>query len=160
MIRHVKLLVILFLIANGLVIAQTTTLTSGSTINGSSGSVSYSVGQVFYTTNTGTSGAMIHGVQQPFEISVLTAINNTSDVLLECFIFPNPTRGRLRLMVETDAFKNLRFQLYDSYGTLLQDKKIENDETEILLDNYLSAVYFLKVLSGSKEIKTFKIIKL
>jgi hypothetical protein len=44
-------------------------------------------------------------------------------------------------------------------GTPLQDKKIESEETEIPMDNLIPSVYFLKVLSGRTELKTFKIIK-
>lgn len=56
----------LFLGQTGLY-AQTSILASGGDNSGSGGSVSYSVGQVFYTTNTGTSGSVEQGVQHPFE---------------------------------------------------------------------------------------------
>ena len=45
---------------------------TGGNANSANGSVSYSVGQVFYTTAFSTNGSISEGVQQPFEISVLS----------------------------------------------------------------------------------------
>jgi len=49
--------------------AQVAIPASGGNATGTGGTVSYSVGQVFYTINTGTTGFIVQGVQQPFEIS-------------------------------------------------------------------------------------------
>lgn len=49
--------------------AQETTLTAGGEATGSGGSVSYSIGQLFYMTKTGTTGSVSEGVQQPIEIA-------------------------------------------------------------------------------------------
>ncbi len=139
--------------------AQSTIPASGGNATGTGGSVSYSIGQFVYTTNTGTNGTVSQGVQQPYEISVATATRNTEKIILECQVFPNPTRGKVNLVVRTKDFENLRFQLYDMNGICIQDKRIDSEENEILMESLSSSTYFLKVLSGNKEIKTFKIIK-
>jgi hypothetical protein len=54
----------------------------GGNASGSGGSVSYSVGQVAYQTHTGTNGSVVEGVQQPYEISVLTAIEEAKNINL------------------------------------------------------------------------------
>lgn len=54
--------------------AQTSVNATDGDVSGSGGSVSYSVGQVVYTTHTGTSGSVAEGVQQPYEISVVTGL--------------------------------------------------------------------------------------
>jgi hypothetical protein len=41
----------------------------------------------------------------------------------------------------------------------LLDNKIVGNETNIVMSNYVSATYFLKVTDNNKLIKTFKIIK-
>lgn len=130
---------------------------SGGNATGTGGSVSYSVGQIVYTTNPGTGGLIVQGVQQPYEISVVTAINNTEGITLN--VYPNPTKGIVKLIIRTKDFDNLKFQLYDLNGMLIKDNKINSEETEILMNSFIPSIYFLKVLSGSKEIKTFKIIK-
>jgi hypothetical protein len=155
-----KMLIAFCISGSGIAIqAQNTIPASGGNAIGSGGSVSYTVGQISYSTLAGSNGKVSQGVQQPYEISVITATKNTEEINLECIVYPNPTRGIVKLVIRTKDFKDLRFQLYDLNGVLLQDKKVETEETEILMDNLLQSVYILKVLSGGKEIKTFKIIK-
>ena len=156
-----KLLFILFLFClyMGSLQGQETIPAIGGNATGTGGSVSYSVGQVVYTTNTGTNGSVSQGVQQPYEISVVTAVENTQDINLVCTVYPNPTSGFLKLVIKSFDYENLRFSLYNMNGVLLQDEKVEARETEISLDNQSYSVYFLKVIKDDLEIKVFKIIK-
>jgi hypothetical protein len=155
-----KLLIALCLFACGMAIqAQNTIPAAGSNATGTGGSVSYSVGQIVYTTNTGTNGTVSQGVQQPYEISVVTAVENTGGINLICTVYPNPTRGLIKLVVESFDYENLRFRLYNINGVLLRDKKVESRETEISMDDLSSSVYFLKVIKDNLEIKVFKIVK-
>lgn len=140
--------------------AQQTIPATGGNATGSGGTVSFTVGQLAWHMFPGSSGTVLQGVQQPYEISVVTSIENTEFISLVCRLFPNPTRGLIKLIVESEDFKSLRFQLYDINGTILQDKPIEDEETEISMDNLLSSLYFLRVLKDNREIKVFKIIKL
>jgi hypothetical protein len=70
--------------------AQEVIPASGGNASGSSGSASYSIGQTSYTTNTGTNGTVAQGIQQPFEISVVTGINEVKGIVLQCSAYPNP----------------------------------------------------------------------
>jgi len=152
-----------FLLFSGLGIsivqAQVTIPATGGNATGSGGSVSYTYGQVTCGTFLGSNGIVAQGVQQPYEISVVTAIRNTEEINLICTVFPNPTRGIIKLVVKTKDFDNLRFELYNLNGLKIQDKKIDNEETEIIMDSFLTSTYILKVLSGNKELKTFKIVR-
>ena len=74
-------------------------------------------------------------------------------------IYPNPATDFIKLNIKNYEVQNLRYQLYDINGSLLQDNKIVGDETNIVMSNYVSATYFLKVTDNNKLIKTFKIIK-
>jgi hypothetical protein len=139
--------------------AQNAIPTSGGNASGSGGSVSYSVGQVVYTTNTGTNGSSAQGVQQPYEISIVTGIEETLDISLEIMVYPNPATDYIKLNIKNYDVQNLRYQLYDINARLLQDNKIGGNETDIVISNYMSATYFLKVTDNNKVIKTFKIIK-
>jgi hypothetical protein len=137
--------------------AQNAIPASGGNASGSGGSVSFTIGQVVYSTITGSNGSSAQGVQQPCEISVITSIKNTERITLE--VFPNPTRGIIKLVVGIKDLDNMSFHLYDLSGIRIQDKKIDNEETEIPINSFKPSVYFLKVLRDNKEIKTFKIIK-
>jgi hypothetical protein len=139
--------------------AQSANNTSGSNASGSGGTVSYSIGQVVFSAFTGTNGTVYQGVQQPYEISVVTSVNNIDEILLECLVFPNPTDGQVKLVVKAKDSVRLRYQLYDLNGKRLLEHKIDNEETDISMVNRPSSTYILKVLSGSQEIKVFKIIK-
>jgi hypothetical protein len=132
---------------------------TGGTATGSGGSVSYTAGQITYNTISGTNGTVAQGVQHPYEISVATASENAGEITLECTIYPNPTRGIIKLIVESFDNENLRFRLYDINGGLLRDKKVESRETEIEMTNLSTSVYFLKVIINNKEVKVFKIVK-
>ena len=81
--RKFLLSVTIVLFTTGLTVAtaQESVSASGGEASGSGGSVSYSVGQLFYRIHTGTTGSVAEGVQQPYEISVITATN-----LLPCGI--------------------------------------------------------------------------
>lgn len=139
--------------------AQESVNATGGNASGSGGTVSYSVGQVVYTTNTGTNGSVEQGVQQPYEISVLTAIEQAKGINLSVSAYPNPTTDFLTLRIDEFEISNLSYQLYDMNGKLLQSKKITGNQTSIAMGNLVPANYFVKVIQGNKEVKTFKIIK-
>lgn len=139
--------------------AQTSVNATGGNALGDGGSASYSVGQVVYTTNTGTSGSVAQGVQQPFEISVVIAIEEAKGINLSVSAYPNPTTDYLTLRIDEFEISNLSYQLYDMNGKLLQSEKITGNQTSIVMSNLVLANYFVKVIQGSRELKTFKIIK-
>ena len=139
--------------------AQTSVNATGGNASGSGGSASYSVGQVVYTTNTGTSGSVAEGVQQPYEISVVTGIEEAKGINLSVSAYPNPTTDYLTLRIDEFEISNLSFQLYDMTGKLLQTKKLTGTETQIDMSSYVSSTYFVRVITGNKSVKEFKIIK-
>jgi hypothetical protein len=145
--------------------AQESVNATGGNASGSGGSVSYSVGQVVYTTNTGANGTVAQGVQQPFEISVVTGLEEAKGINLSVTAYPNPTTDYLTLEVKDYELSNLNFQLYDMNGKLLQSEKITGNQTSIVMSNLVPATYFVKVIvktqgiASQQELKTFKIIK-
>ena len=163
--RHKKLkLSVVLLLGLGLtgLQAQVNLNASGGNASGTGGTVSYSIGQVVYTTNNGgANGSVAQGVQQPYEISVVTAIKDTKGITLQCSAYPNPVAESLKLKIESSDFdfSTLSFQLFDITGKLLESRKIESNETNIFMKNLVPATYFIKITDGSKEIKTFKINK-
>jgi hypothetical protein len=142
--------------------AQEVIPAAGGNASGSAGTVSYSVGQVIYTTNTGTNGTVAQGVQQPFEISIVTGLEEAKGINLMVSAYPNPTTDFLNLKVDASNALNIQllsYQLYDMSGNLLETKKLVGNQTSIVMSYLVRATYFLKVIEGSKEVKTFKIIK-
>lgn len=165
--------------------AQEALVPAGGDASGSGGSISYSVGQVVYTTNTGANGSGVQGVQHAYEISVVPGLKSTNTlnivkisktdssstvaagiedtefINLKCNVYPNPTSDILTLTIEhfDSENRNLSYRLFDINGKLLERKKLENSNTSISMGNLIPAIYILNVLQGNKSIKTFKIIK-
>ena len=138
--------------------AQKSVNASGGEATGTGGTASYSVGQVVYTTATGTNGSVAQGVQQPFEISVTTGINETT-INLEMSVYPNPTTNYLQLKVESEQLESLTYQLIDLQGKVIASEKVTAINTSITMETLPKAVYFLNVTDNNQLIKTFKIIK-
>lgn len=155
--KKVKLSVLLLSLGLSAQAQQATTSTGGNA-SGSGGTVAYSVGQIVYTTNTGTTGSVAQGVQQPYEISILLGIDNHS-INLELTAYPNPTTDYLTLNVGNFELLTLNFQLFDISGKLVESRKIISSSETIAMENLPTATYFLKVSNNNKEVKTFKIIK-
>lgn len=154
-------LVTLFLFGFALVTAQAqeAVIAAGGDASGSGGTVAYSLGQLVYTTHTGTNGSVAQGVQQAFEISVVAGLKEVQAINLTVSAYPNPTTDFLNLKVENYNNQNLSYQLLDMSGKLLETKKNEVDLTRIGMSNLAHATYFVKVIQNNNEIKTFKVIK-
>jgi hypothetical protein len=138
--------------------AQQANPATGGDATGSGGSVAYSVGQIVYTTHTGTTGSVAQGVQQPYEISVVLGIEN-SLIDLDISAYPNPTTQNLTLNIGNDISETLHFQLCDLSGKIIERRKISNRTETIHMENLATGPYFLKVSNANNEVKIFKIIK-
>jgi len=68
--------------------AQESVNSAGGNTVGSGGSVSYSVGQVIYQTHTGISCSAAEGVQHPYEILVVTGIEEPKGINLTVTSYP------------------------------------------------------------------------
>ncbi len=164
-IRHKKIkLFALLLLGLGLkgLHAQEAIPAAGGNASGSGGSVSYSVGQDVYTTSTGSNGSVSQGVQQPYEISVVTGLGKAIGIKLYLSVYPNPTTDFLTLKVDastTLSIQSMSYQLFDISGKLLENKKLTGNEISIDMKNLVPSTYFVKVTDSNKEVKTFKIIK-
>jgi len=141
--------------------AQQATTASGGDASGSGGSVAYSVGQIVYTTNTGSNGSVAQGVQQPYEISITTGLLET-DIKLNLSAYPNPTTNYLMLQIDASAAlsnQSMSYQLYDISGKLLESNTVVANSTTIKMEQLATGNYFLKVTQNNTLVKTFKIIK-
>ena len=138
--------------------AQQTVPASGGDAIGSGGSSSYTVGQVVYTINSGATGSVAQGIQQPYEISTLVGLEVT-EINLELTAYPNPTNNVLHLSIGNYKNEKLSYQLYDIQGRKLAGESIKDNPTSIVLQDFSGSSYLLNVLDKNQLIKTFRIIK-
>jgi hypothetical protein len=151
---------ILFIIMLLLIIpiyAQQSISASGADALGSGGSSSYSVGQLVYTTNTG-SGTVSQGVQQAFEFQTLSNPALTT-VKVTAVTYPNPTKDFIILKITDRALNNLRYTLFDVSGKSIVSDAIATSSTQIQMKYLSIGAYVLKVSQKNKPLKTFKILK-
>lgn len=150
-------LVACLLFATQLMYSQETIPASGGSATGNGGSSSYSVGQLVYTTNTG-SGTVTQGVQQSFELftlsnPVLTTVNLTA------VTYPNPTTDYVVLAISDASLLDLSYVLYDINGRAVGKGLVTQSNTQIDMQSLEASTYVLKVNQNNQELKTFKIIK-
>lgn len=138
--------------------AQTAIASGGTTATGAGGTVSFTIGQIAYTTVSGTGGSVAQGVQQTYRVSAPTSIEENT-ISLKAQIYPNPATDVLMLTVENTDFKNLNYQLMDASGKLLSQDRVNRNATSIDVSTLPNGSYFVRVLSKSKLLKTFTIIK-
>jgi hypothetical protein len=158
--RHLITTIVALIFSVGLHAQESSTATGGDA-TGTGGTASYSVGQVVYTTATGTNGSVAQGVQQPYEISVITGVKETS-INLEMNVYPNPTTNFLTLKVDASTSlinQQLSYQLIDLQGKVITNKKVTATNSTINVESLPKAIYFLNVTNDNQVVKTFKIIK-
>lgn len=138
--------------------AQQATIASGGMASSVNGNISYSFGQIDYTTNSNLTGSLWQGVQQPYEIFTL-GTDDFQNISLKMLVYPNPTAALVNLKIESLSFNTLEYNLFDLMGKQISSQKINQLETQIPLENLPSTTYILNVSDNSQIIKSFKIIK-
>jgi hypothetical protein len=158
--KKIKLAVLLTCVISVAVIqAQEAVLSTGGEASGSGGSVSYSVGQMAYITHTGTNGSVSEGVQQAYEISHVSSIEEANEIELVTSVYPNPTSDCITLKVKDYDIYNLSYQLYNINGELVKSQSVYSKNTIVDMNQLTPSNYFLRLIQNNIEVKTFKIIK-
>jgi hypothetical protein len=156
--KTVLLYILLFSCGLPGIYAQEAVVSGGGDATGT-GSVSYSMGQVFYETYSGPTGTVAQGVQHAYEISSTAGVTPYEPITLEFEIYPNPTTDYLTLDASGFALGELNYVLYDINGRVLAKKDLTQTKTIIEMINFPQSTYFLKVSDETNIVKTFKIIK-
>lgn len=138
--------------------SQEAMVISGGDYNGSNGSVSFSVGQVFNSYHSDSNSSLLEGVQQPLEISTLTVDSIEEELIFN--VFPVPTANTLNLKFNNLTHENLTYEVINLQGKLILSGQIEGIETLIDLKSLESSMYILKISSYNKVVSTRKIIKI
>lgn len=144
--------------------AQSGTVTTGGQFNSVGGSVSFSIGQLDYVTLNNSTIVITQGLQQPFELFLekLTSRNNKdSSERISAFIFPNPTNEYLVISIEESNTKEIMYSLVDASGrTLLSRTKINDNTTNINMQDYPDGTYYLLLINRDDLINQFIINKI
>lgn len=137
--------------------AQESMNTSGGEAKGTGGIVSFSVGQLMYSTASGINGTVEQGIQQPNIISSTVSGLENSGIQIKSTAYPNPASNELKL--EVDNLNGFLYQLFDIKGNIMDTQHVRGKSVTIDMKDLPQAVYILNVISSGSLVKKFKIIK-
>ncbi|NBC82122.1 MAG: T9SS type A sorting domain-containing protein [Bacteroidetes bacterium] len=163
---QLKIAITFFFLGSGFLSlhAQKAMPAAGGHATGNSGSASYSVGQCVYQTFTGPKYWLAEGIQQPYEISVISSVEDNLIPPSSISAYPNPVTEQLILEVGYPESPTLTVQLFDIHGTLLQSENITGSRARVPMAKLAAGTYFVKVvkdgsINSKQKVKTFKILK-
>ena len=151
----------IFLCATLTASAQIGLVTTGGDIQGSNGSVSYTVGQVAVQSIEASAASLTEGVQQPYEIQTV-GVDNYPVITLDAAVYPNPTADRIVLEinnVETFHETSLQAMLFNANGQHIQIVNVVGLQTTINMSAFGAGTYYLRVTADQQTLKTFKVVK-
>ena len=152
-----KLLLLLFLSICGIYDAQQAIIPSGNNVQSATGSVSYSVGQIFYEPQMSATGKVNPGVQQPYEIFTLATFENAVQSTIS--VYPNPVKDFMTVDFNSEKLENSRYQLFDASGKIIIQGNLKSAKSQISASSLPTGMYILRITKAGKIGKTFKIIK-
>jgi hypothetical protein len=153
----------LFLISSGSIAAQSVTSSAGGDIQSSNGSsISYTLGQIAYTTISNADRSFAEGVQQSYSLHVspIDTGGDTDGVSINCSVFPNPTSNNVTINIKNADPTSFQYLLYTSNRKLIKQEKIQSSSTVVSMVDLPTGAYLLTISSSKKNLmRIFKIIK-
>ena len=138
------------------VAAQYAIVATGSTGTGSGGTIAFSVGQVVYTSLSGSSNSVGEGVQQPYEVSEVVAVEE-NNFFPDLLIYPNPAIDQI--VMTLTQIDGISYSMYDALGKLIQSQLLVSTVTSIDMSSLCPATYFITLTGSHANSNTYKIIK-
>ena len=140
--------------------AQPATLSSGGNGTGTGGSFAYSIGQTVYTAQSNSSTSLSKGVQQGFELFLITGLEDEDRFGLAATVFPNPTSNYLSVEIKNYSPDTaMEIFLFDAKGQQVHRQQVVDVQTQLQMEHLSSALYVLKLIQGNKLVKVVKVIK-
>jgi len=131
---------------------------AGRDVSDDGGSISYSIGQVFFSVHHDPENQILEGVQQPLVISARPIVKKENNFKVAAY--PNP--GTDYFMIEASDYpkRELSYKFMDLQGRLLKAERFgKSGATRVNINSLPAAIYLLRIYDNGKFIKTIKIIK-
>lgn len=133
---------------------------TGIDLSSGEGSVSYSLGQTFFSSYDSEENYIIEGVQQPLTIPIDPAfIEEKEEKDFRVAAYPNPVSNYFFIEASNYNNRSLHYTLMDLQGRLLKEDRIEKYGALVNSADLPAAVYLLKITDNGKYIKTIRLIK-
>lgn len=131
---------------------------TGGDISSEEGSVSFSIGQVYYSSHNGKKNYVTEGIQQPLIISI-PPIDKKEEDSFKVVAYPNPVTNYLIIEASSYTNRSLSYHLMDLNGRLLKEARIGKSGAQVDVSKLSVAMYLLRISDNCKFIKTIKILK-
>ncbi|HWY12742.1 MAG TPA: T9SS type A sorting domain-containing protein [Bacteroidia bacterium] len=154
-----KNIFLLFSFYWSLAFSQKGQVAAGGDATGAGGSASYSIGQIDYIAPTGSGGNSNEGLQQPYELFVVSTSVNETENSVSVNVFPNPVSHSVNIHIKNSSFQNYSYKITDVSGKLISENKITEQKSVIPVSEFNSGTYFITISEGTTQIKTYKLIK-
>ena len=155
--RRTPLFITLVCLCPFIIFAQSGVNSGQGELNGASGSVDYSIGQVFFSEYTQPSHTLTEGIHS-YEISTIgdILIENLS---LEIAVYPNPAIDYFTLSFGNETSLGYTAILVNSEGKHILEWEITQAVSTTEVAHLASGLYLLVIMKENQIVKTFKITK-
>lgn len=130
---------------------------AGNFHSAASGSISWTLGELAIETLTTAGNILTQGFQQ--SRLTVTGIGDIPTLDYEIVVYPNPASDHLIIRTDKEQHENLYYHLYDLSGKIVLQDKILESETTITVNHLKSAVYLLRIIDGTRQVRAFKVVK-
>jgi len=138
------------------VMGQSVVSSQGDTYETSTGSISFTVGEVVIDTGTDGTNDLTQGFHQ-------TNWNflglEDGDINYEASVYPNPTSDILN--IEVGNFEEIEYALIESSGRIVLEGNLTDFITQVRVDHLEPGSYHLQLTDAeNNQLKNFKLLKL
>lgn len=133
----------------------------GDVVDGETGSISASVGQMTLLSIVSNNGEVAEGVQQPVgsDEGIFTGFSSCSSLVSSVSVSPNPVSDVCVVSLLGDVGQH-RYALTDGSGKLMEEGTL-SDGAKLSMMDYIEGSYFLKIYfgMGAQDFITVKLLK-
>jgi hypothetical protein len=122
----------------------------------STGSLTWSIGELIVETYTNENTALTQGFHQTYTYGVSAREIKTEQNFIA---YPIPARDHVNILAPLLKDESYEYTLLDFTGRIISKGKIVNSPERISLSGLNSSVYFLRITENNKHVKTLRIIK-
>ncbi len=137
---------------------QIDTNSSGFSISNSTGSISYSIGQVFYEPFSNNGWNLFPGVQQVYLSGDETHSSNPSSNI-ELKVYPTLIKNYVELSFAQENVSDFSAVLMAISGEVMRTYEIDKAIYRINTEQFPSGLYILQISGKNGFLKNFKLIK-
>lgn len=126
----------------------------GDSYSNSGGSIDFTIGETVTFTGTDGTNDLTQGFHQT-NWSFVGIDDHLPEVIIT--VYPNPMEETL--VISTEKFENVHYQMIDASGRIVRENKLTEANTKIVVGELAPGNYQIVLSENEGQMKTFKLIK-